>query len=79
MVSYLDQYGNRKKTYDFKKWVFAEREQKYMAGWLLILDAMKYATTETDKILKEAEDRDQEKFLKIVMASDKAPKKNGKP
>lgn len=79
MVSYIDQYGNRKKTYDPKKWVFAEREQKYMTGWLLIIDAMKYAVTQTDLLLQDAEKRDQEKFMKIVMASDKALKKNGKP
>lgn len=79
MVSYLDQYGNQKKTYDFKKWVFAERDQKYMAGWLLILDAMKYAVTETDKILKEAEERDHQKFMAVVVASSKALNKKGKP
>lgn len=79
MVSYLDQYGNQKKTYEFKKWTFADREQKYMAGWLLILDAMKFAVTEADKILKEAEDRDQKKFMEAVVASSKALGKSGKP
>lgn len=79
MVSYLDQYGNQKKDYDFKKWIFADREQKYMAGWLLILDAMKYAVTETDKILKEAEERDHKKFMEVVVASSKALGKSGKP
>lgn len=79
MVSYLDQYGNQKKTYEFKKWIFADREQKYMAGWLLILDAMKFAVTEADKILKAAEDRDHKKFMEAVVASSKALKKDGKP
>lgn len=79
MVSYLDQYGNQKKSYDFKKWVFAEREQQYMAGWLLILDAMKYAVTQTDILLKDAEKRDQDKFMKVVAASSKALNKKGKP
>lgn len=79
MVSYADEYGNRKKSYDIKKWIFAEREQKYMAGWLLILDAMKYAVTEADKLLKEAEERDQAKFMSAVMASQKALGKTGKP
>lgn len=79
MVSYVDQYGNRKKAYDVKKWVFSDREQKYMAGWMLILDAMKYAVTQCDLLLQDAEKRDHEKFMKIVMASDKALKKDGKP
>jgi len=79
MVSYVDQYGNRKKTYDVKKWVFAEREQKYMAGWMLILDAMKYAVTQADILLQDAEKRDQDKFMQIVIASSKALKKSGKP
>lgn len=79
MVSYIDAYGNKQKTYQHKSWKFAEREQKYMAGWLLILDAMKYAVEQTDKILEEAEDRDQAKFMELVVAADKILKKNGKP
>lgn len=79
MVSYLDQYGNQKKVYDYKKWIFADREQKYMAGWLMILDAMKYAVTQADILLQDAEKRDHEKFMKIVMAADKTLKKDGKP
>jgi hypothetical protein len=37
-----------------------------MNGWLNILDAMKYAITEASKVLKEAEERDQEKFVRVV-------------
>lgn len=79
MVSYLDKFGNRKKEYANKNWIFAEREQKYMAGWQLILDAMKYAVSQADLLLQDAEKRDQEKFMQIVMAADKTLKKSGKP
>lgn len=38
---------------DAKKWVFAERELEYMAGWHDILDAMKYAVSRSSEELKE--------------------------
>lgn len=50
-----------------KKWQFAERELEYMNGWKLILQAMDYAISEASKELKAAEERDNEKFMEMVI------------
>lgn len=49
-----------------KKWLFAERELRYMEGWLNILDAMKYAIVEASKLLEEAKVEEYEKMAKVL-------------
>lgn len=51
-----------------KQWVFAERELKYMAGWQLILDAMKYAVSEATKVLEEAEKVKEKEFIDLMLS-----------
>lgn len=53
-----------------KKWWFTHRDLKYMNGWLLILDAMKYAITEASKELEVANERDQKKFVELLISLD---------
>lgn len=53
-----------------KQWLFAERQLQYMAGWQLILDAMKYAVGEATKVLEEAEARSEKRFMDMMMALD---------
>ena len=67
-VSLVEKKGNG--TFQNKKWLFAERELKYMDGWLAILSAMQYAIKEASKILEEAEKRDQDEFLNLMIALD---------
>lgn len=55
-----------------KKWIFSGRTHEYTAGWQAILDAMKYATTEAAKVLKEVELRDEEEFLDLMGSIGKA-------
>lgn len=63
-----------------KKWLFADRELAYMDGWLLILDAMKYAISEAQKVLQAVDEKQTEKLVKLLVALDeqKVPKKRGK-
>lgn len=49
-----------------KEWLFADRELKYMNGWLLILDAMKHAITEAAKVLEAEKDRDLDEMVKLM-------------
>ncbi len=51
-----------------KKWVFAGRSYEYMDGWLLILDAMKHATKEAKKVLEAEKERNEEKFMELMIA-----------
>lgn len=62
-----------------KKWIFAERGLEYLGGWLLILDAMKFAVTEASKELEAAKDRDDEAFLNMLVSlnDNLKPKKKG--
>lgn len=60
-----------------KEWLFAERSLEYMNGWLLILDAMKHAISEAKKELEAAEERDNEKFMNMMIAIHK-PLEKGK-
>lgn len=63
-VSLVEKNGND--SFRQKNWYFTDRGLEYMNGWLLILDAMKHAITEASKVLKEVEDRDQERFVKLL-------------
>lgn len=54
--------------YKPKKWVFAEREVKYMDGWLLILEAMEHAVKAAKKEMAEFETKETEKFAKVLIA-----------
>jgi len=65
-ISLVDKHGDNK-TFSDKNWYFTGRELKYMNGWLLILDAMKYAITEASKVLEEAEARNEKAFVKLLM------------
>lgn len=50
-----------------KKWVFAERQIEYMAGWQNILDAMKNAITLAEgELEKHQKERDRELAKKVV-------------
>lgn len=71
-ISLVDKNGGN------KKWLFAERQLEYMAGWQAILDAMKYAVTEATKVLQEAEKRDADKFAEMLIALSNPTLKGGK-
>lgn len=49
-----------------KRWLFAERELKYMTGWKLILEAMQYAIKESSEALAEVEQKEMEEFAKLL-------------
>lgn len=51
-----------------KEWVFAEREHRYLPGWLLILEAMQHATIEAGKVLAKREAQDDKKFRDLLIA-----------
>lgn len=63
-ISLVEKMGDN--SFRHKSWLFAERELKYVQGWLNILDAMKYAMTEAAKELQVAEERDEKKFVKFL-------------
>lgn len=71
-VSLVDSEGRPRGA---KKWVFADRELEYMAGWQNILDAMKDAITGATKKLEEykrEQDRKREEAaLAILQATNK--------
>ena len=56
-ISLLENINSR---FQAKKWVFADRELRYMDGWLLILEAMQFAI----KSAKEDLEKDSKDFLK---------------
>lgn len=58
-----------------KKWMFAERTPEYMHGWVMILDAMKYAAQEAKKVMDELSDKEHKQFVEMYMALDQALKK----
>lgn len=66
---------NRDGSFGQKKWCFTDRTLGYMSGWLNILDAMKYAITEASAVLQEVEGRDQEEFVKLLVALDDTAEK----
>lgn len=65
-ISLVEKLGND--SFADKNWYFTHRSLEYMAGWLSILDAMKYAVTEASKELEAAKDRDEKKFVKLLIA-----------
>jgi len=54
-----------------KKWDFTGRELDYMNGWLLILDAMKYAVKEAKMELQKHDEEKTLEFLEMSLALDK--------
>jgi hypothetical protein len=66
-ISLVEQ-PNKNSQWSKKKWIFAERGIEYMNGWLLILDAMKFAITEAKKELEAAKDRDDEAFVNMLVS-----------
>ena len=76
-VTLVERMGNG--TYQPKRWLFAEREQQYMAGWKAILEAMMHAIDEAKKLL-EANDEDKlqkaiNKFVELEMYDRKKGRK----
>lgn len=63
-----------------KKWVFAQRTPEYMHGWIMILDALKYATQEAKKVMDAVSDKEQKQFIEMYRALDeqKAARANKK-
>lgn len=55
-----------------KPWVFANRTVEYMHGWIMILDAMKYATQQAKKELDALSERQHKKFVEMYMALNNA-------
>lgn len=53
-----------------KKWLFAARGVEYMKGWLSILEAMKYAVMEAEKILEAKAEEDTEMLAGLLQALD---------
>ena len=53
-------------NYVAKKWVFETRGLGYMNGWLVILDAMKFAITEAKKLLEASEKAKQKEIDKLM-------------
>lgn len=68
-VSFTEKDGDR------KKWVFADRTADYMHGWVMILDAMKYAAQEAKKEMDLLSDKEHKQFVEMYMALDQALKK----
>jgi len=64
-ISLVEKLGND--DFRHKNWYFAERELKYMKGWLKVLDAMKYAITEASKELEAEEERNEKEFIKMLV------------
>lgn len=68
--------------YQDKKWYFTHRSLEYMAGWNVVLDAMKYAIAEASKELQAAKERRSNNFVKLLIAPEKGgldiKKKKGK-
>lgn len=64
-ISLVEKRGN---SFVEKSWYFTHRSLEYMNGWLTVLDAMKHAITEASKELKAAKDRDEEKFVNLLVA-----------
>jgi len=63
-----------------KQWVFNKREIEYMAGWVNILDAMKYAIEQAEKSLQKHQDeRDRELKRKEVSLHKAIAEHNKKP
>lgn len=56
---------------ELKEWIFGNRTLEYMNGWRNIFAAMDYATTQAANILKEADNREHERFVKLLMEVDK--------
>lgn len=61
-----------------KKWVFAERQIEYMAGWQNILDAMKNAVTLAEGELEKHQKEQEKEFAKKVVGFERAIKEHGK-
>ncbi len=59
---------------EFKKWVFAERTPEYMHGWVMILDAMKYAAQQAKKEMDAMSEKEHEGFAKMYAELDQALK-----
>lgn len=55
-----------------KPWVFANRKPEYMHGWVMILDAMKYATQEAKKLMDAMTAKEQKEFVELYRALDNA-------
>ncbi len=51
-ISLVDINSNRGCFTRYKKYVFANRSLDYMKKWLTILDAIKYAIIESNKLLE---------------------------
>lgn len=57
-----------------KNWKFAERGPEYMHGWIMILEAMKYAAAEAKKEMDAISEKEHKKFVEMYMALDQALK-----
>lgn len=64
-VSLMERTGSGE--YRPKSWVFQDRSNDYMGGWIRIFKAMEYAVTEASKELAKALDKkEQEQLHNIV-------------
>lgn len=71
VVSLVDKRGDG--TFQRKNWYFSDRELEYMDGWLLILDAMKYAIGEAKKLLEVDDKRKITDLAKLMAQLDDVP------
>lgn len=74
-ISLVEKVGGDFPRFENKNWCFADRTLEYTGSWLIILDAMKFAIAEASKVLKEAEKRNQEKFVRLLLSLNDAAKK----
>lgn len=58
-------FANR--GYEPKSWQFEGRTVDYLNGWIAIFRAMEYATTEAEKELEAAEEKDRKQFLDLMV------------
>jgi len=72
VVSLVEAQGknNDNINYSAKQWVFANRGIEYMNGWIIILDAIKFAIQEAKKDLQSfLDERAKEKEEMIIKMS----------
>lgn len=77
----VDRYGLKSSvqnvpSFDRKEWVFAQRELKYMNGWILILQGMINVIEEVKKELEIFDKEDTEQLIKVMLKLDEV--KGGK-
>lgn len=68
-ITLVERFGG---GYRPKKWLFAERELKYMDGWDAILAAMKYAIGQASAVLERHRADKIEDFAKMLAHLDRS-------